>query len=163
MQATADSSTSKRNSAVITPGNSLQDEVTIWLPSKVNKRWPAIIFAANRTDKVIGRIMFLIISMITIKGISAAGVPIGTKWARKSVILLIILNIMNLNQKGKANERVIAKCLVDVKVKEKSPRVLLKRISKNRDEKIKILIFLFFNRVVNSLFILEIIFLIRIL
>lgn len=120
-------------------------------------------FAANRTDKVIGRMMFLIISIITIKGIKAAGVPIGTKWARKSVMLLTILNIINLNQKGKANERVIAKCLVDVKVNEKRPSVLLKKISINRDEKSKILIFLFFNKVVNSLFILEVILPIKIL
>jgi hypothetical protein len=101
--------------------------------------------------------------MITIKGISATGVPIGTKWARKSAILLTILNIMNLSQKGKANERVIAKCLVDVKVKENKPNVLLKKISKNNDEKSKVLIFLFFNKVANSLFIVEIIFPIKIL
>lgn len=101
--------------------------------------------------------------MIAIKGINTGGVPIGTKCARKSAILLIILNMMNLSQKGKANERVIAKCLVDVKVKENRPKVLLKKINKNKDEKSRIFTFLFFNRVANSLFILEIIFLIKIL
>jgi hypothetical protein len=35
--------------------------------------------AANRTDKVIGRIIFLTISIKTINGISGAGVPNGTK------------------------------------------------------------------------------------
>ena len=47
------------------------------LDSNEIKRCPATMFADNRTDKVIGRIMFLTISMITIKFISGVGVPIG--------------------------------------------------------------------------------------
>lgn len=44
---------------------------------------PATILAASRTLKVRGRIKFLINSIITIKGISAKGVPNGTKCAKK--------------------------------------------------------------------------------
>lgn len=46
---------------------------------RVSRRCPAIILAASRTERVIGRIMLLMISMITMKGIRAAGVPMGTK------------------------------------------------------------------------------------
>lgn len=45
------------------------------LPRRVIRRCPAIIFAASRTAKVPGRIIFLTVSMQTIKGISAGGVP----------------------------------------------------------------------------------------
>lgn len=44
-------------------------------PSKVSRRCPAIIFAAKRTASVPGRIIFLIVSIKTIKGIRTKGVP----------------------------------------------------------------------------------------
>ena len=44
-------------------------------PKRVNNKCPAIIFAANRTAKVPGRIKFLIVSIHTIKGIRIGGVP----------------------------------------------------------------------------------------
>ena len=43
------------------------------------RRWPAIILAAKRTDRVRGRISLLIISISTINGIKVGGVPRGTK------------------------------------------------------------------------------------
>lgn len=43
-------------------------------------RWPASILADKRTDKVIGRMMFLTVSIKTIKFIRALGVPIGVRW-----------------------------------------------------------------------------------
>lgn len=58
-------------------------------PRSVINRCPAIIFAANRTAKVPGRIMFLIVSIHTIKGIRIGGVPWGTRWANMWVVLLI--------------------------------------------------------------------------
>lgn len=51
------------------------------------KRCPATMLAANRTDSVIGRINLLTTSIITIKGISATGVPNGTKCDKKKFIL----------------------------------------------------------------------------
>lgn len=48
-------------------------------PSKVNSRCPAIMFAVSRTAKVPGRIRFLIVSMMTMNGISMVGVPWGTR------------------------------------------------------------------------------------
>lgn len=43
---------------------------------------PATILAANRTERVIGRIKFLTSSIKTMRGISILGVPAGTKWLR---------------------------------------------------------------------------------
>jgi len=59
-----------------------------WLPSKVNKRWPAIIFADNRIAKVNGRITVLILSIKTIKDINITGVPTGTKCANISLLFI---------------------------------------------------------------------------
>jgi len=52
-------------------------------PKRVKSKWPAIIFAVNRIDKVKGRIINLIDSIRTIKGISMKGVPEGVKWINK--------------------------------------------------------------------------------
>jgi hypothetical protein len=56
-------------------------EVDACLPNKVISRCPAIILAANRTAKVPGRIILLIISISTMKGINIIGVLFGTKCA----------------------------------------------------------------------------------
>lgn len=48
-------------------------------PRSERRRCPATMLAANRTDRVIGRIKFLTSSIITIKGIRAVGVPSGIK------------------------------------------------------------------------------------
>jgi len=50
-----------------------------WFPKRVRRRCPAIMFAARRTDSVRGRMIFLTVSMQTIKGISGPGVPCGTR------------------------------------------------------------------------------------
>lgn len=47
-------------------------------PRRVRRRCPAIILAVNRIARVLGRIIFLISSIHTIKGIRRLGVPIGT-------------------------------------------------------------------------------------
>lgn len=141
-------------------GKTTHDLLTIWLPSKVKRRCPAIILAAKRTESVIGRIIFLTNSMSTIKGIRTAGVPVGTRCAKKSVRLLISLNRIKASHSGRAIERVIARCLVAVKVNDKRLIVLLIIIMmKSLVNKI-MLIFLFFRSVSNSLFIVFMTFLI---
>lgn len=59
-----------------------------WFPSRTRRRWPAIIFAVRRTARVPGRMIFLIVSIRTIKGIKIAGVPLGTIWASMCVVWL---------------------------------------------------------------------------
>jgi len=54
--------------------------------------------ADNRTDKVIGRIIFLVTSTITIKLIRAIGVPFGTVWAIILVGLFFHPNIIIATQ-----------------------------------------------------------------
>lgn len=54
-------------------------------PKSDSSRCPAIIFAVNRIAKVNGRIINLIDSMITIKGIKIKGVPWGVKCENRSV------------------------------------------------------------------------------
>lgn len=83
---------------------------------RVKRRWPAIILAARRTDKVRGRIILLIISIITIKGIKAGGVPKGTKWANILWGIFTQAIIMWPSHKGKAIAKVKDKWLEAVKI-----------------------------------------------
>lgn len=85
-------------------------------PNKVNNKWPAIILAVRRTVKVIGRIIFLIVSIHTMKGIRRRGVPWGTKWLNIWLVLFSHPKINNLNHKGKAIVKFKVKCLVPVKI-----------------------------------------------
>lgn len=64
-------------------------------------KWPARMFAVNRTHKVIGRIIFLVNSINTIKFIKNTGVPCGTKWIKMCLVFFIkpkkIVLIQNVN------------------------------------------------------------------
>lgn len=77
--ATADSKINKRICAVISTASRVWLIVGPLFPSKVSSRWPAIMFAVNRTASVPGRIRLLIVSIMTMNGISIVGVPCGTK------------------------------------------------------------------------------------
>lgn len=81
----------------------------VWLPKRVISRWPATIFAISRTDRVIGRMMFLTDSIRTMNGINTPGVPDGTIWANIWVVLLIQPYTMKESQRGRANARVKVK------------------------------------------------------
>lgn len=79
------------------------------------KRWPLIMLAVKRTDRVIGRIIFLTVSIITIKKLNAIGEPIGTKWAITILNLLINENKIKVIQNGKAKNIVKTKWEEEVK------------------------------------------------
>jgi len=55
-------------------------------PRSDSNRCPAIIFAVNRIDKVNGRMISLIDSIITINGIKINGVPWGVRCLNRSLI-----------------------------------------------------------------------------
>jgi len=55
-------------------------------PNKDRSKWPAIILAVKRMARVNGRIINLIDSIITMKGMRIKGVPWGVKWDKKSLI-----------------------------------------------------------------------------
>lgn len=107
-------------------------------PKRVNNRCPAIILAVNRTAKVPGRIIFLIVSIHTINGIKTAGVPWGTKWANICWVLLIHPNSIKLNHKGKASVSVKVKWLVLVKIYGNNPMKLLNKIIENKETNKKV-------------------------
>jgi len=56
--------------------------------------WPATIFAVSRTHRVIGRMMLLTSSIITINAIKATGVPWGNRWITTYFVLFTHLNKM---------------------------------------------------------------------
>lgn len=74
-------------------------------------------FAANRTANVIGRIMILIVSIKTMKGVSKRGVPIGIKWVSILLILNILLKDIIANQQVILNVNVKIMCLVGANTK----------------------------------------------
>lgn len=108
------------------------------MPIRVIRRWPAIIFAANRIAKVPGRIMFLMVSMHTINGIKMLGVPTGTMCSNIWLVLLIHPNRLNLSHNGRANASVIEIWLVEVKTYVNIPIVLFIMVNINSEIKINV-------------------------
>lgn len=92
------------------------DARAVWFPNKVISKWPATILAIRRTAKVRGRIMFLIVSIITIKGIRAEGVLCGTKWANIYLVWLIQPKSIKANHRGRLRVKVRAMWLDAVKI-----------------------------------------------
>lgn len=92
--------------------------------------------AASRTARVPGRITFLIVSINTIKGIRAPGVPWGTRCANMCWVWFNQPYTINAIHKGIESDRVIVKCLVLVKIYGKSPKLLLNTINENKVTKI---------------------------
>lgn len=88
--------------------------------------------------------------MSTINGIRAGGVPKGTKCAKNSVRLFDKLNIMNPIHKGRAKAKVIERCLVAVKVNERSPKELLIIIRVNKAVNRRMFLFWDLRRIENS-------------
>jgi len=94
----------------------LKDVNAKFLRSSINK-WPATILAVNRTDNVIGRIIFLTISMINIKLIKGRGVPIGMVWINMCFVIKFQAKTIIIDHMVNANENEILMCAVGVKMK----------------------------------------------
>jgi hypothetical protein len=77
--ATADSRINRRICAMISTHSKECLIAGPLFPSRVSSRCPAIMLAVSRTASVPGRIIFLTVSMQTINGIRAVGVPWGTR------------------------------------------------------------------------------------
>lgn len=104
-------------------------ELALWL-NKVNNKWPAIILAVRRIVKVIGRIIFLIVSINTMNGISKMGVPCGIIW--ENIKLVLFFHPNNINPSHIDIEILIEKiiCLDLVKIYGYSLIILLIKIIK---------------------------------
>jgi|SRR6266571_4011224 len=99
MQATADSKMVKINGAIkyIVDTKGVRD--TKALPRRVISKCPAIKLAVRRTHRVIGRMIFLVNSIATIKFINMGGVPCGNRWANMCFVFLTQPNIITVVQK----------------------------------------------------------------
>jgi len=116
MQATATSNNNNKYNPIIRKIKFIDLNLGPWDPNKVNNKCPATILAARRIDRVIGRIIFLTVSIITIIGIRKAGVPVGTKCAKRLLYWKIIESNILPNHKGNAKVKVNDICLVLVKI-----------------------------------------------
>lgn len=105
---------------------------------RVNKRWPATILAASRTDSVRGRIIFLTSSISTIKGIRRGGVPKGTRWA--NILLGVISHaiLMWPTHRGSASATVKEICAEEVNTYGNRPKKLFNKINRNSLEVIRV-------------------------
>lgn len=72
---------------------------------------PAVIFAANRNDRVKGRTRILEDSIKTRNGLSQSGAPSGKKCAVAVLGLNLNLEIISLNHIGRPRDSVITKWL----------------------------------------------------
>jgi hypothetical protein len=119
------------------------EKILIVLEHRAIKICPAVILAARRTDNVIGRIICLTVSIMTINWDSPRGVLKGTRWLKKWFVLLKDLKITKEIQNGKARHRVNSICAEKVKIYGRRPKIFVKRIIKNSEVKKFILPFLF--------------------
>ena len=71
---------------------------------------PAVIFAASRKDKVIGRRVILIHSISTRNGLSHPGAPSGRKWAVEDLRSKEKEEIIMVSQRGRPRDKVRARC-----------------------------------------------------
>jgi hypothetical protein len=74
---------------------------------------PAVILAASRNERVMGRTETLIVSIITRNGLSHSGAPSGRKWAIDFLGLNVKDDNIILNHIGSPIDSVKIKCLDD--------------------------------------------------
>lgn len=83
------------------------------------------------TVSVLGRIRFLIVSMIIRNGTNTVGVFWGTRCSDMSLVFLIRPNNRSLIHSGRAKVSVSVKCLVLVKMYENCRKLFVKTIRNN--------------------------------
>lgn len=77
----------------------------------VSTMWPAVMFAANRNDRVIGRTKILVVSISTRNGFSHSGAPSGKKCATDFFGECANDEMIILNHIGSPIDKVKIKCL----------------------------------------------------
>ena len=93
-----------------------KDMVDVWIEpvrymfTKPKTIWPALILAASRKDRVIGRTIILIDSIITRAGFNHEGAPLGSRLAINVVGDSIKDEKIRLNHIGRPNESVRRRC-----------------------------------------------------
>ena len=99
--------------------------------------WPAVMFAANRNDSVIGRTRALRVSIRTKGGFSQAGAPPGSKAAAKVRGSCRRLEIISAAQRGSPNVNVKIRCLVSLNTYGTSPDRFIIIIKENSGTRIE--------------------------
>ncbi len=96
---------------------------------------PALMLAANRKDRVIGRTEILVVSMSTKNGFSHLGAPPGKIAAKNFGMDIEIDDIIRANHSGKARLKIKNKWLEILKTYGKRPlkfvaKIIIKRVDK---------------------------------
>lgn len=97
-------------------------------PNKDKRRWPAIMLAVSRIDRVIGRIINLINSIRTMNGIKIVGVFEGVRCVNMWLVKLIQPNNIILIHKIRERDIQNLIWLDDVKMYGKRPIKLFHKI-----------------------------------
>lgn len=111
---------------------------TIYEPTRHNTTCPALMFAANRNDRVIGRTRILVVSISTRNGFNHVGAPSGSRWAINFFGLLKALEITRAAHSGRPNPRVITRWVVILNVYGIKPAIFIMIIIEKIDEIIKV-------------------------
>ena len=129
MHATAHSNVARSEMAATTPITIVRFPPPL-LPKRVRRRCPATILAARRTVKAKGRTNKLTVSIRTISGIKALGVPSGTRCAKLWFNCFRILNTILPSQRGRARAAVNLRWLEGVNTYGNSPIKFINTIVK---------------------------------
>ena len=77
---------------------------------------PALMLAARRTDRVMGRSKILVVSIRINAGLKASGAPVGRRWAAAAAGLWAHPEIRSESHIGRAKVRVKTKWLLTLNV-----------------------------------------------
>ena len=97
---------------------------------------PALMLAASRNERVIGRSRILMDSTKAKNGFNQSGAPPGRIPAMNLVGDQMIDEIIRLSHRGIANDIVINRCLVFLKTYGKRPRMFMEIIRINAEDRI---------------------------
>jgi hypothetical protein len=103
-----------------------------YTPTRLRTIWPALMFAANRKDNVIGRTKILVVSIRTRNGFNHLGAPSGRKWAIDALVFFVNLESTIDNHRGKPNLNVKIRWLVNLNVYGTKPDRFIRIIITNR-------------------------------
>lgn len=76
------------------------------MPTSPSTMCPALMFAANRNDRVIGRTRILVDSISTRNGFSHSGAPSGSRCAVVALMFQVRLDMINASQRGRPKDSV---------------------------------------------------------
>ena len=96
---------------MISPIIPLNIEAAQYVPIRVKTMWPALMFAANRNERVRGRTLILIVSIITKKGFNQWGAPPGKRPAIQLYGLNMMPDMIRVSHIGRPNLKVNSRCL----------------------------------------------------